>query len=90
MTYSCVDPASCQTPLVVEGVDLNASSSVTLTFDDQGIADFTNTYYDDAGLISISASGTVDGAQILRLELNQVLVYPACTGSVSDCQHRKH
>jgi MSHA biogenesis protein MshQ len=80
-THSCSDPGgSCKTALEYNDIDLNPSASVTLNFDDQGVADLGLFQYADAGIIGIAATATItddDGDTVIESGNESVTVIPA-------------
>ncbi|WP_040521920.1 DUF6701 domain-containing protein [Aliiglaciecola lipolytica] len=74
---SCDDPSTCLTAIetgntsIVEGSD----ASVTLSFDSEGVASLSGFSYADAGQISLSVQGNLDGSNYTQ-GTTQFVVYP--------------
>ncbi len=76
-SMSCDDPGSCNVGIETAGNTITDAgfTPVTLTFDDQGVADFSSFSYADAGLISLNAQAQIDGVDVAQGS-TQFAVYP--------------
>ncbi|MFA3791471.1 DUF6701 domain-containing protein [Aliiglaciecola sp. SL4] len=74
---SCDDPGVCLTPVQTGSSPIASGSdaAVSLTFDSSGYASLSGFSYDDAGQISLSVQGEIDGATYINGS-TQFVVYP--------------
>jgi MSHA biogenesis protein MshQ len=77
LSFSCDNPSSCKTPLQYDSTSLSEdiSQSVSLNFNSDGVADFANFKFDDAGQISLQAQAVISGVSI-ESGSSQFVVYP--------------
>jgi MSHA biogenesis protein MshQ len=69
LTYNCISPDACLTPF--GGIGVNSSNpngdqsgTLSLTFDSEGIASFSQLSYGDAGRLQLSVKAVIDGVTL--------------------------
>ena len=81
LTYNCVLPNECVTPL--SNIAINGDGSgdntgtLSVVFDDQGVANLSGLNYPDAGRLTLSVTAEVEGVTIEDSSDKTVDVYPS-------------
>jgi MSHA biogenesis protein MshQ len=81
LTYNCVSPDECVTPL--SNIAINGDGSgdntgtLSVVFDDQGVANLSGLNYPDAGRLTLSVAAEVEGVTIENSSNKTVDIYPS-------------
>jgi hypothetical protein len=81
LTYNCVLPNECVTPLSDIAINGDGSGdntgTLSVVFDDQGVANLSGLNYPDAGRLTLSVTAEVEGVTIEDSSDKTVDVYPS-------------